>query len=626
MFAVRTDGLTKDYRQGFWRPKPKRVLEGLNLRVRRSEVFGLLGPNGAGKSTTLKVLLGLVTPTVGSAEILGRPLGDARVRGRIGYLPENPCFYDHLSPEEFLDYSAGLFGIAGAARRRRVGNLLERVGLEDSRRTPMGKLSKGMVERLGIAQALVNDPELLFLDEPMSGLDPLGRRVVRDLILELRGRGKTVVFSTHILPDAEMLCDRVAILNRGRLEGSGGLAELLSRGTEAVEIVLDRPAPELLEALQPSISGVVWMGDRIRLTLPADVDLDAALGLMLRERARIVSVNPVKVSLEDYFLRRVQDTAASGAAEPKASEPEASNSPVRPDHGPASDAAMMAEEESSSTAGSSGSIELAESASATPAAVRRVAVVAVHTFKDAVRDQVLYSLIVFALLLIGTAILFGSVSVGIERIMLVNLSLSAISVIGLVMAVFIGVGLVSKEIERRSVASVLSKPVRRAEFILGKYAGLLLTLAVNTAIMTAGFYAALFAQQRGLGGDALAPLEAVYFILLELALVVGVAVVFSCLSSPALSAALTLAVYLAGNLSSDLVGFGRESGSAILERVTTGLYYLLPNFSDFSVIAQAAHGVRIPASVVVLDSLYALVYGLILVLIAILIFERREFA
>src|SRR5579863_5576496 len=264
MFAVRTDSLTKDYRLGFWRRRPHRALDRLDLRVRQSEVFGLLGPNGAGKSTTLKILLGLVRATSGSAEILGRPLGDACLHQRIGYLPENPYFYDHLTPEEFLNYAADLFGLSGSERRRRVGELIERVGLAGSRRVPLGKFSKGMVQRLGIAQALVNDPDLVILDEPMSGLDPLGRREVRDLILELKAQGKTVLFSTHILSDAEVLCDRVAILNRGRLEGSGELADLLGREADSTEIVLERPAAELVERLARRRAVVARTGDRVR--------------------------------------------------------------------------------------------------------------------------------------------------------------------------------------------------------------------------------------------------------------------------------------------------------------------------------------------------------------------------
>ena len=221
MFAVETVGLTKDYRLGFWRGRPKRALDGLDLRVEGSEIFGLLGPNGAGKSTTLKILLRLIFPTSGTARILGRGAGDVSLRARVGYVPENPYFYDHLTAEEFLNYAGQLFGLAASERRRRVDELIERVGLSDSRRVPLGKFSKGMTQRLGIAQALINDPEVLFLDEPMSGLDPLGRREVRDLILRLKAEGKTVFFSTHILSDAEMLCDRVAILNQGRLEGAG---------------------------------------------------------------------------------------------------------------------------------------------------------------------------------------------------------------------------------------------------------------------------------------------------------------------------------------------------------------------------------------------------------------------
>lgn len=622
MFAVRTDSLTKDYRLGFWRRQSRRALDRLDLRVRQSEVFGLLGPNGAGKSTTLKILLGLVGATSGSAEILGRRLGDARLHERIGYLPENPYFYDYLTAEEFLSYAAELFGLRGAERRRRVGGLLERVGLADSRRVALGKFSKGMVQRLGIAQALVNGPELLILDEPMSGLDPLGRREVRDLILELKAQGKTVLFSTHILSDAEMLCDRVAILNRGRLEGSGDLADLLGCGAESTEIVLERPAPELIERLARRFAGVARTGDRVRLTLPAGTALGVALGELLREQARIISVNPVKVSLEEYFLARVGGAPSGdpGGAPPaldleSVGASDAGESQAAPRPGPA----LMPGPAAGAPSRASNLRERSTGAT------RRVAAVALHTFKEAVRDKVLYSLIVFALLLTGAAILFGSISVGVQRIFLVNLSLSAISVIGLVMAIFIGIGLVSKEIERRSVANVLSKPVRRAEFILGKYAGLLLTLGVNTAVMTAGFYVALFAEQRRFEPEDFAALEAVYFILLELALVVGIALVFSCLSTPALAAVYTFAVYVIGNFTGDLRGFGRESGSLLVERGTAALYYLLPNFGDFNVIARTAHGERVPGSLVAANSLYALVYGLILVSAAILIFEEREF-
>lgn len=257
--------------------------------------------------------------------------------------------------------------------------------------------------------------------------------------------------------------------------------------------------------------------------------------------------------------------------------------------------------------------------------MRRVATIAFHTFKESVRERVLYNLIVFALLLIGAAILFGTISVGVERIILVNLGLSSISVFGLLMAIFIGIGLVSKEIERRTIYNILSKPVSRAEFIIGKYLGLLLTLAVNTAIMTAGFYLALFYQKRNIElGDFLA-LGSIYFILLGLALAVGLAVFFSCISTPILSAVYTLCLYIIGNLLADIRWFGQESGSALLEKVTTVVYYVLPNFSDFNVIARTAHGEKIPSYLFVSNSLYALLYVAILVSASILIFEEREF-
>jgi ABC-2 type transport system ATP-binding protein len=198
MFAIRTESLTKDFSIGFWRPRPYRALDSLNLEVAKGETFGFLGPNGAGKTTTLKLLMQLIYPTSGRAEILERPVGDVDVKRRIGYLPESPYFYDYLTAEELLDYFARLFGYDSAERRRRVGALLDQVSIGAERRLPLRKFSKGMVQRVGIAQALINDPEVVFLDEPMSGLDPLGRREVRNLILSLRDRGCTVFFSSHV--------------------------------------------------------------------------------------------------------------------------------------------------------------------------------------------------------------------------------------------------------------------------------------------------------------------------------------------------------------------------------------------------------------------------------------------
>jgi ABC-type transport system involved in multi-copper enzyme maturation permease subunit len=257
--------------------------------------------------------------------------------------------------------------------------------------------------------------------------------------------------------------------------------------------------------------------------------------------------------------------------------------------------------------------------------IGRVASIALHTFKESVRERVLYNLVVFALLLIGAAILFGSISVGIEQIILVNLGLSSISVFGLLMAIFIGIGLVWKEIDKRTIFSILSKPVRRGEFILGKYLGLMLTLIINTGIMTLGFYAALFYQKRTLAASDLVALEAVYFILLQLAIVVGLALLFSCISTPVLSAVFTFSLYVVGNFLDDIRWFGQETGSPLVESLTSGIYYLLPNFSNFNVISQIAHQERVPSYLLMSNSLYALLYVSILLAGAILVFEEREF-
>src|SRR5262245_24952610 len=229
MSALSTFELSKDYAVGFWRKRPYRALDGLTLDVQSGEIFGFLGPNGAGKTTTLKLLMQLIFPTSGRAEILGRPVGDVAARKRIGYLPENPYFYDYLTAEELLHYFGHLFGYSSADVHARAARLLDRVGIgAERRRQQLRKYSNGMIQRVGIAQALLNDPEVIFLDEPMSGLDPLGRREVRSLILELRDQGRTVFFSSHILADAEALCSRVAVVAGGRLAATGRLSDMLA--------------------------------------------------------------------------------------------------------------------------------------------------------------------------------------------------------------------------------------------------------------------------------------------------------------------------------------------------------------------------------------------------------------
>ena len=305
MLAIEINGLTKEYRVGFWNKGIKRALKSLNLQVEGGEVFGLLGPNGAGKTTTLKILFRLVFPTSGTARILGKELNDTAMHQRVGYLPENPYFYDHLSPEELLHYSGRLFGLAKDDLRRRVNQLLDRVGLTESRHVPLRRFSKGMVQRAGIAQALINDPDVVFLDEPMSGLDPIGRREVRDLVLQLREDKKTVFFSTHILSDAEAICDRVAILNSGQLQGCGELREILSLGASTTELTIESPSEEVLKELRPLVSSMVRTGDQVRLEILEECNIEKVLALSLRAKVKVTSLNPVKMSLEDYFLSKV---------------------------------------------------------------------------------------------------------------------------------------------------------------------------------------------------------------------------------------------------------------------------------------------------------------------------------
>jgi ABC-2 type transport system ATP-binding protein len=305
MLAIEIKSLTKDYAGGFWRKKPRRALNSLNLAVEAGETFGLLGPNGAGKSTTLKILFSLIFPTSGTAHILGRELGDTSMHNRLGFLPENPSFYDHLTAEEFMMFAAGLLGLGQNLARRRTGELLERAGLAGTKKLRLLSFSKGMVQRLGIAQALINDPDVVFLDEPMSGLDPIGRREVRNLILDLRREGKTIFFSTHILSDAETLCDRVAILNRGRLLSSGDMREILALKISATEMVLENPSASVLNALQPYMRTMVRTGDWVRLELQGEEDSQSLLAVALRLGARVESFNPVKLSLEDYFMAQV---------------------------------------------------------------------------------------------------------------------------------------------------------------------------------------------------------------------------------------------------------------------------------------------------------------------------------
>jgi ABC-2 type transport system ATP-binding protein len=302
MLALEIEELSKTFSVGFWKKRPRCVLKPLNLSVQEGEVFGYLGPNGAGKTTTLKILMGLVYPTTGTARILGHSIDRPEAKLNIGFSPEQPYFYDHLTAQELLEYYGRLSGIPAGDRSRLAASALQRVGLKDIDRLHLRKFSKGMLQRVSLAQAILHDPKFLFLDEPMSGLDPIGRREVRDLIQELKDEGKTVFFSTHILSDAETLCDRVAVLDKGELRGIGVVRELLQQSEKSVEILWHGEAARVdLERLGAKIRNT---GEMTQAVLPHE-QLGAALDALRKTNVRIESVNPVRRSLEEYFLQKL---------------------------------------------------------------------------------------------------------------------------------------------------------------------------------------------------------------------------------------------------------------------------------------------------------------------------------
>lgn len=313
MPAIEILGLEKTYSVGFLRKRLRHALRPLNLQVEDGEIFGFLGPNGAGKTTTLKLLMGLVFPSAGSARILGKEWTDPTVAAKIGFLPEQPYFYDYLTAHELLAYYAQLSGVAAKERRLKIDKVLDQVGLRNVQGVQLRKFSKGMLQRVGIAQAILHDPKLVFFDEPMSGLDPVGRREVRDLIEQLKHEGKTVFFSTHILSDAEALCDRVAIIHGGELRGVGPVEELTSGVRGKIEVIWKgTQVPGSIKALGAEIHVTI---DKVRAIID-EGQQDAAIDALRRERLRLVSLTPVRTSLESYFvekLRHAETTAGTTA-------------------------------------------------------------------------------------------------------------------------------------------------------------------------------------------------------------------------------------------------------------------------------------------------------------------------
>jgi ABC-2 type transport system ATP-binding protein len=308
-YAVEILNLSKDYETGFWKKKRLRALEGLSLNVRPGQIFGFLGGNGAGKTTTIKTLMRLQFPTEGSAKILGRDIADIGMHSRIGYCPENPYFYDHLTAAELMDYFARLLGIPPGDRTSRCSKLLRAVGLpEKDWKRQLRKYSKGMMQRVGLAQSLINEPDIVFLDEPMSGLDPIGRREIRELIASLRDKGTTVFMSTHILSDIDALCDEVAILRRGRLAASGPLHQLLAgnESSRALEINIEGLSADSIREQVDFIAGasVGAKPNGVSIRIADEADLEAVLNVTRAAGGRLLSVSPVQQSLEDLFVDR----------------------------------------------------------------------------------------------------------------------------------------------------------------------------------------------------------------------------------------------------------------------------------------------------------------------------------
>ncbi len=294
--------LVKSFRTGFLQSKKVTAVGGLSFSLEEGEIFGLLGPNGAGKTTTLKMITGLIFPDKGEVKIFGHPSAEVKARARIGFLPENPWFYDYLTAREFLRMAGGIFSLRGPALEKRINGLFDQLGIAHAADLPMRKYSKGMLQRAGLAQALINDPDLVIMDEPLSGLDPIGRRELREIILGLKARGKTVLFSSHILSDVEEICDRVAILARGRLREIGSVESLLDMGTNGAELEVGGD-PERIGAIADTLA-LEWVRSMTggRVIISADADTATVLRAFLDAELPILELKRHRRSLESIFV------------------------------------------------------------------------------------------------------------------------------------------------------------------------------------------------------------------------------------------------------------------------------------------------------------------------------------
>ena len=309
MTIIEIENLTKDYEVGFWKKKKVRALDDLTLKVESGQIFGFLGGNGAGKTTTIKILMSLMFASAGSAKILGADISDTRMHSKIGYCPENPYFYDYLTARELMNYFGELFGLDSAKRKAKTAELLTRVGLDEKDwNKQLRKFSKGMLQRVGLAQSLINEPQIVFLDEPMSGLDPIGRREIRELIAELRTNGTTVFMSTHILSDIEALCDNVAILRQGKLAATGKLDDLLTASGEkqGYEINVVNVAAEVLQIAINQITDaqIFAKANGANIHVSEENDIEQVLKIVRENGGSLVSIQPVKQSLEELFVKK----------------------------------------------------------------------------------------------------------------------------------------------------------------------------------------------------------------------------------------------------------------------------------------------------------------------------------